>query len=166
VVMFETNRLLLRTLKREDLDSVMDFWGNEEVMKYCCGAGNRQRELKAIEFYINLQKEKGFSPYLVILKENSEVIGACGFNPTKNDCEIELIYHFAQKYWGRGYATEAANECINNTRDNLKINKVIASIDPRNIASKKVLEKLGFEFRGMKWFEETKQEEPYFELNI
>jgi len=144
----------------------MDFWGNEEVMKYCEGACARERVLQSIEFYINLQKEKGFSPYVVTLKENNEIIGACGFNPTKNDFEIELIYHFAQKYWGKGYTTEAAKACLNHARNNLKINKIIASIHPSNIASRKVLEKSGFEFKCMKWCEDTKEDEPYFELPI
>ncbi|MCT4619858.1 MAG: GNAT family N-acetyltransferase [Marinisporobacter sp.] len=166
LVVFETDRLLLRTLKHEDLDFVMNFWGNEEVMKYCGNNGSREREQKAIEFYIKLQKEKGFSTYAVILKENSEVIGACGFNPTKDDHKIELIYHFAIKYWGKGFATEAANACINYARENLKINKIIASIHPRNLVSKKVLEKLGFKFICMNWSEVTKQKEPYFELSI
>ncbi|MCM1989379.1 GNAT family N-acetyltransferase [Oceanirhabdus seepicola] len=166
MVKIETDRLLLRTLTRDDLDSVMDFWGNEEVMKYCGGAGTRERELRAIDFYINLQNEKGFSPYIVILKENCEIIGACGFNPTKKDHEIELIYHFAQKYWGRGYATEAGKACINYASNNLKPNKIIASIHPNNISSRKVLEKLGFEYKGMKWFEATQEKEPYFEFPI
>jgi len=166
MITFETDRLILRTLQRENLDSVMDFWGNEEVMKFCGGAGTKERELKSIEFYMNLQNEKGFSPYIVILKENSEVIGACGFNPTKNDCEIELIYHFSQMYWGKGYATEAAKACINHARDNLKISNIIASIHPNNNSSRNVLEKLGFEFKGMKWCEDTQEEEPYFELPI
>ncbi|WBW96312.1 GNAT family N-acetyltransferase [Oceanirhabdus sp. W0125-5] len=166
MVTFETDRLVLRSLKREDIDSVMTFWGNEEVMKYCGGAGSRERELRSIEFYMNLQKEKGFSPYIVIIKDSNEVIGACGFNPAEDEHEIELIYHFAEKYWGRGYATEAANGCINYVRENLKINKIVASISPGNSSSKKVLEKLGFEYIGMKWFEDMNEEEPCYELRV
>lgn len=165
MIKFETDRLILRTLKPKDLEYVMDFWGNSEVMRYCGGSGDKKREEKAIEFYINLQNEKGFSPYVVILKENSKVIGACGFNPTENDCEIELIYHFAKKYWGRGYATEAAKSCINYAFNNLEINKILASIDPRNKSSRNILEKLGFEYKYMKWCDQTKQEDLYFELS-
>jgi len=40
----ETNRLLLRTLEIEDIDSVMKLWGDEDVMKYCSGAGIRERK--------------------------------------------------------------------------------------------------------------------------
>ncbi len=166
MVKFETDRLILRTLKSTDVDAVMKFWGDAEVMKYCGGAGTRERELKAIEFYITLQNQKGFSPYIVTLKENNEVIGACGFNPTKNDNEIELIYHFAKKYWGKGYATEASRACVNYACSNLKINKIIASIDPKNKNSRKILEKIGFEYKHMRWFKDTKQEEPYFELAV
>ncbi|CAH2212486.1 GNAT family N-acetyltransferase [Tepidibacter aestuarii] len=165
MVEFETDRLILRTLKVEDLEYAMDFWGNSEVMRYCGKSGNRQRLTEVIDFYISLQNEKRFSPYAVILKENRKIIGACGFNPTGNDCEIELIYHFAKEYWGKGYATEAAQSCVDYAYNNLKINKIIASIDPRNKNSKKILEKLGFEYKYIKWCEETKQEDQYFELS-
>ncbi|MFZ5966961.1 MAG: GNAT family N-acetyltransferase [Bacillota bacterium] len=160
----ETTRLLLRVLTIEDIDAVTRFWGNEEVMKYCGGVGTRESRLKAIEFYSNLQREKGFSPFAVILKEINEVIGACGFNPTPNDREIELIYHFAKDYWGKGYATEAAKACIEYVRKSLQMNKIVAAVDPNHTASRNVLEKVGFQYKGVKWFEDTQQDEPYFEL--
>ncbi|GAA0176775.1 GNAT family N-acetyltransferase [Clostridium sediminicola] len=162
----KTKRLKLRPLETEDIDSVMNFWGNEEVMKYSGGAGNKESEERSIAFYINLQKEKGFSPFIVSLKENNQIIGACGFNPTDKDSEIELIYHFSKEYWGQGYATEAAEELIAYAIENLKKEKIIASTSPQNNPSMKVLKKLGFSYVGMKWFEDTKQEEPCFELFI
>ncbi len=164
ILLFETERLILRTLKIEDLDFVMDFWGNSEVMMYCGKSGSRERLIEVIDFYINLQNEKGFSPYAVVLKENSKVIGACGFNPTGNDYEVELIYHFAKKYWSKGYATEASQACLDYAWRSLRINKIIASIDSKNKNSRRVLEKIGFEYKYIKWCEETKQEEPYYEL--
>lgn len=164
MVVFETERLILRTLELDDIDSVMNFWGDVEVMKYCGGAGTRERELRALQYYINMQKNKGFSPYLTILKGSGEIIGVCGFNPPNNGYEAELMYHLAQKYWGKGYATEAARACIAYAKNQLKINKIGASIDPENNASQKVLEKLGFSYAGMKWCEDTNQDEPYFEM--
>ncbi len=56
MIIFETDRLLLKTLKMEDIDSVMGFWGDAEVMKYCGGACTKERELRALKFYTNLQK--------------------------------------------------------------------------------------------------------------
>lgn len=162
----KTNRLLLRPLKIEDIDSVMNFWGNEEVMKYCGGPGTKERELKALKYYINLQNKKGYSPFVLELKENKNIIGVCGFNPTNKEDEIELIYHLNKNYWKKGYAFEAASACINYARKNLNIKRILASVDPRNIASRKILEKLGFKFKESKFKEVTKQEEYHFELII
>ncbi|MBS4538950.1 GNAT family N-acetyltransferase [Clostridium sp. D2Q-11] len=163
---YETDRLYLRTLNIEDIDSVMSFWGDEEVMKYCGGAGNREQEMKSLKFYINLQKEKGHSPYAIILKENNEVIGVCGFNPPDNNEDIELVYHFAKGYWGKGYATEAAIACVNYARKYLNRDTIVAFIDPSNKSSENILIKLGFIFKGVKWHGGSKNEDLYFELTL
>lgn len=164
MVILETQRLTLRTLELEDIDSLMEIWGDKEVMKYCGGSGTREMELRSLSFYINLQKEKGFSPYGVILKENSSFIGVCGFNPPNNGCDAEFMYHFKKLHWGKGYATEAARACIDYAKKNLPIRKIGASIHPENKDSGKVLIKLGFTEVGMKWCEATNQDEPYFEM--
>lgn len=163
-MIIETERLILRTLELEDIDSVMNFWGDAEVMKYCGGAGTQERELRALQYYINMQNELGFSPYLIILKESTEIVGVCGFNSPNNGYDAELMYHLAKKYWGKGYATEAAKACIFFAKEHLKMNKIGASIAPQNNASQKVLEKLSFNYVGMKWCDETNQDEPYFEM--
>lgn len=166
MIVAQTDRLLLRTLAEEDLDAVLDFWGDEEVMKYCGGAGSREREERALKFYINLQNERGYSPYAVILKENAELIGVCGFNPPYDHEYMELMYHFAKKYWGKGFATEAGIACVNYAREYLNAEKIVAYIDPNNQASEKVLTKLGFIYQGMKWHGGSKSNEPYFELKL
>lgn len=56
MIILETERLILRTLELEDIESVMNFWGDVEVMKYCGGAGTKERELKALKYYINMHK--------------------------------------------------------------------------------------------------------------
>ncbi|WNF36903.1 GNAT family N-acetyltransferase [Bacillaceae bacterium IKA-2] len=162
----ETDRLFIRKLEEEDIDALMSVWGDKDVMKYCGGAGNREREERALKFYINLQNERGYSPYAVIQKENSQLIGVCGFNPPYDHECMELMYHFAKKYWGKGYATEAAVACLNYARDYLMSDKIVAFIDPNNHGSEKVLNKLGFKFKGLKWHEGSKKEEPYFKLKL
>ena len=162
----ETGRLLLRTLKLDDLDALMDIWGNEEVMKYCGGAGTRDRELRSLQYYITMQEERGFSPYLVLLKDTREVLGVCGFNPPHEEYDAELMYHFSKTHWGRGYALEAADACVKYARTFLKFRKIGASVDPDNIASQRILEKIGFRFIGKKWFEDLKQDEFCYELEV
>jgi ribosomal-protein-alanine N-acetyltransferase len=161
----ETERLLLRTLRLEDINEVMKFWGNEEVMEYCYGAGSRERVENSISHYAQNHEKRGYSVYLVIIKETGETIGACGYNPTKNADEIELIYHYKKESWGKGYATEAAKACIKYASENCKnISKITASVDPRHDASMKILEKLGFNYSHSEYCDITKQIEPYYEI--
>ncbi len=161
----ETERLLLRTFKVEYIDEVMKFWGNDEVMKYCYGGINREYIEKAIIFYEACQDKKGFSTYIVTIKETGEIIGACGYNPTENDSEIELIYHYKKEAWGNGYATEAAKAYIKYAKENCKsIKRIIASVDPRHEASMKILEKVGFKYTHSQYCHKTNLNEPYYEI--
>jgi [ribosomal protein S5]-alanine N-acetyltransferase len=158
----KTERLVLRTLVLDDIDSLMTIWGDEDVMKYCGGAGSKQREFKALQYYITMQNGVGFAPYLVLLKDTDEVIGVCGFNPSNHEFDAELMYHFAKKFWGFGYATEAAKGCLEYAKENLGLKSIGASIDVKNHASKKILERLGFNYVGLKWCKATNQDESYY----
>lgn len=163
----ESQRLILRTLEDQDINSMMDFWGNPEVMKYCHGSICEEEPIKrAITRYQNLQNTRNHSVYAVVLKDTGEVIGGCGFNTTEKDDEVELIYHFSKDHWGRGYATEAGKACIDYISANPKFQTVSASVYPENTDSEKVLKKLGFKYTGMKWFEDSKCDEPCYELNL
>ncbi|MBX9975883.1 GNAT family N-acetyltransferase [Cytobacillus firmus] len=164
---FETERLLLRTMQANDLDAVYEIWGSPEVMKYCGGASTKSRIQRSIGFYRQLQNEKGYSVYTVLLKETSAIIGVCGFNPAENEDEAELLYHFNQNCWGKGYAAEAAAACVAALRKNCQnVRKMIAAVDPANPASGKVLVKIGMTPAGMKWFDDTQQEELCYEMEL
>ena len=162
--MIESERLSLRELKKEDIDSVMDFWGDSEVMQYCGSAGTRDRESRALEYYIRMQAEKGFSPFLVSLKDSGNIIGVCGFNPPDPGYDAEMMYHFSKKHWGMGYATEAVKTYLEYAKKRLDIKRIGAAIDFRNLASKNVLDKNGFVYVGVKYCDDTGQDELYYEL--
>lgn len=163
----QTKRLILRSLCFDDCEAAMNFWGNSNVMKYCGGACKDINQINnVIRNYTKSLNERGFSAYAVSLKDSGDVIGACGFNYTSKFDEIELIYHFSEKYWGKGYASEASKACIEYARKNLNVSKIIASTDPENEVSGRILKKLGFKYMGLKWFEDTHKKERYYELNI
>ncbi|MDM8533263.1 GNAT family N-acetyltransferase [Clostridiaceae bacterium HSG29] len=163
----ESERLKLRILKKNDINDIMKFWGNQKVMSFCPGTiANPVSLKKTVDFYENLQKTRNFSVYGVELKSEGILIGACGFNPTENDDKIELIYHFAENYWGYGYATEACECAINYIRSLENINIIEASVIKENSASEKILLKLNFEFIGEKYFEDSKSFENCYEFMI
>jgi ribosomal-protein-alanine N-acetyltransferase len=80
------------------------------------------------------------------LKETGELIGDCGLvNQTiDGTIEVEIGYHINKKYWAKGFASEAARACKEYGFHHLGFKKLISIIDPRNIASIRVVEKIGF----------------------
>jgi ribosomal-protein-alanine N-acetyltransferase len=97
------------------------------------------------------------------MKNSGKVIGGCGFNFTENDEVIELIYHFARDYWGKGFAYEAGKVAMKFISDNKKFKKVIASVLLENKSSENILKNIGFKFVEMKWFDDSQCFEPYYE---
>lgn len=165
-IICETERLYLCVFELVHVEAAKQFWGDEEVMSLCDSASAHELLPQVIEGYRKLHEERGLSVYAVTEKESDEVIGAIGFNPTDSMEVVELIYHFSKIAWGKGFATEAANACLKLAKNKRNIKIITASADPLNLGSLKILEKIGFTYMGMKWFEDTKQDEPYYEYNI
>jgi [ribosomal protein S5]-alanine N-acetyltransferase len=163
-LVYETDRLQLRLFEEVDMADAMSFWGNEEVMEHCAGAIPQDFLPKVFESYNRCHQEKGLSVYAVVEKATGKVIGSAGFNVRESVEKIELLYHFAKESWGKGYATEAAAACVNLAKNNDAVRMIYASADPVNAGSLKILERIGFDYKGLKWFDDTQQEEPYYEM--
>lgn len=80
------------------------------------------------------------------MKDTNEFIGDCGLVKQKinNSIEVEIGYHINKKYWSKGFASEAAKACKEYGFYKLSLNKVISIIDPKNVPSIRVAEKIGF----------------------
>ncbi|MBD7943624.1 GNAT family N-acetyltransferase [Psychrobacillus sp. FSL K6-2684] len=159
----ETERLCLVVFEERFLDSAKLFWGDNDVMKSCGGASSHEALPRTIEFYRECHEEKNLSVYAVMEKSSGEIIGAAGFNVEDKIEEVELIYHFNKKSWGKGYATEAVAACMDIVRNHPNVLIVSASASIENAGSLKILERAGFTYLGLKWFDDTQQEEPVYE---
>ena len=87
------------------------------------------------------------------LKSN-ELIGCCGLRPYKEN-QYEIGFHLRPKFWGMGYALEAANAVIEYAFSVLHTEALFAGHNPKNMASKKLLYKLGFKYVGEEFYEPT-----------
>lgn len=163
---FTCERLGFRSFTIHDLKACSTIWGDEEVMVHCGGSTEPELLPNVIDFYQHCQEEMGLSVYAVVLLETNNVIGAVGFNIEKIGEEAELIFHFAKDAWGKGFATEAVNACITYAKGKNSIKKITASASLENLQSFRVLEKAGFDYVGIKYFEDTDQDEAFFELLI
>jgi len=155
MTILETKRLILRTWTLDDAPDLFEICGDVEVMRYI-GTGKPYETIGQADEFLRwataYQKENGFCRWAVTLKENSEIIGSCGFARPHGTEEIELGYLLARKFWGKGLATEAAGACLNYGFGKLEFRETIALTDLENVASQRVLEKIGFVRRGIELF--------------
>ena len=80
-------------------------------------------------------------------KENDEFLGWCGLKFTEKLNEYDIGFRFFKKYWNKGYATESAKSCINYGINKLKMTEILGRAMKDNIASIKVLEKIGLQYK-------------------
>ena len=148
----ETERLILRKWTLDDAPNLFEICADADVMKYL-GTGKPYETVEQANDFLrwaeNYQKENGFCRWAVLLKKDKEIIGSCGFARPHGMEEIELGYLLAKKFWGKGFATEASLACLQYGFEQLKFKETIAITDLENVASQKVLEKIGFTKRGI-----------------
>ncbi|MGE7623902.1 GNAT family N-acetyltransferase [Viridibacillus sp. NPDC096237] len=165
-IVIEAERLKLAVFEETFVEDMKYFWGDSEVMSQCDGATSHEKLPHIAKVYADCYRTHQLSVFAVIEKETNEVIGAAGFNITDSIEEIELIYHFKKSAWGKGFASEASQACLELANNHPLVNRVCASADPTNKASLKILEKLGLVFKEMRFFDDVQQEEPYYEITI
>lgn len=163
---YETKRMTFFVFKKEFSHKMKEIWGSPEVMEKSGGAVVAAKIPSIVKWYEDCHKEYGLSVYSLVDKKTNEVIGAAGFNIDATVKRIELIAHFKKSYWHKGYATEAIAACIKLAKRHKKVKYIQASCDPKNEASIRIIEKLGFTLIGKEWFEDTRQEELVYELKL
>ncbi len=141
----ETERLLLRMFRAEDLDAVYHLFNDADVQKYLSVENKRTREqLKTtLENLVSRWDERGFGMWCVTEKKTGEIAGYCGFQYFDNMPQVEIVFAFLKSFWGSGFATEAAKACLRFWFDELTSKEMFAATSPDNHASLRVLEKIG-----------------------
>lgn len=153
-VILETKRLVLREWSPDDCVVLCEILGDADVMKYIGGGKpfSAEQTKQFLDWAKNFQTERGFCRWAVVEKHSAEIIGSCGFAFPHQTEEVELGYLFARRFWGKGFATEAARACLNYGFEMLEFAEIIALTDEKNAASCKVLEKIGFVSQGIKQY--------------
>ena len=143
-----TKRLILRNLMLEDAPALAHILGHPEVMRFSVpGVMSEADTLAFIERCQVSYRELGFGPWAVIERSSLTLVGFCGLNAERVDGadEIELGYRLAFEWWGKGLATEAAQCAVSYSFGVLKLKSLIAIVEPANVASVRVIQKLGFD---------------------
>jgi [ribosomal protein S5]-alanine N-acetyltransferase len=145
----ETPRLLLRPFTPDDAVLVHAVYSDPEVMRYVATGPMKDLAIteRLLEDYGVHQLRHGYSFWAVIERSSGTLIGDAGLYLTPVG-EVELGYTLGAAWWGRGYATEAAGRWLSVAFDELGLDEVIALAEPANVASLRVLDKLGMRRDG------------------
>lgn len=143
-ISLRTKRLLIRDYRKADSQDVLEFLGDEQTMYYL---PEKPHTLEMVEQLIVKQKEKS-EYYAVVLQDEAKVIGHLYFTHFFGDHSYEIGWVFNKAYQGFGYATEAARAVLDYGFKQLGIHRVIATCQPKNVGSYKVMEHLGMRREG------------------
>ncbi|NER32805.1 MAG: GNAT family N-acetyltransferase [Oscillatoria sp. SIO1A7] len=149
----ETKRLYLRLFKPDDLEDLFLIRSDPNVMRYM-GDGkplSREQVSENLARIIQHYRDRHFGLWAVIYKHNSQLTGYCGLQffkqpPETTPDSILLSYMFAKPYWGKGLATEGAKASLRYGFETLKLERIVAFADTENLASLRVMEKVGMKY--------------------
>ncbi len=142
----QTQRLYLRESTPDDAAFAYLLNKDPEVVQYT-GDPPFESVEEARQFLSNYTayQDYGMGRWYIFLKENDEFIGWCGLKYHPDTEAVDLGYRLVKKHWNKGYATEASLACIDYGFNTLNLKEIIAQADKRNIASIRVMEKIGMQ---------------------
>jgi [ribosomal protein S5]-alanine N-acetyltransferase len=139
-----TRRLALRPLGAGDTDALTAVLTDPIVMRHVGRGAPLERE--EVEVWIRRSRQAifldGTGLRAVTWASTGELIGYCGIEPGEDTGELELNYGLARAVWGLGLGFEAAAAVVEDA-DGF-VDTLLATVDPANVASVRILERLGF----------------------
>lgn len=147
----EANRVRLRPLQPDDVDGIFEVFSNAEVMRYWSTPplSSKAAAEQLIAEIINDVASGRMMKWAIARRSDNLAIGtATLFNPDLNNGRAELGYALSREYWGQGLMGEALQTLLTYAFEELELRRLEADVDPRNVASIRTLERLGFKREG------------------
>jgi RimJ/RimL family protein N-acetyltransferase len=146
IPVLKTERLVLRAPCRRDAESIVRLANDRRVAVNTARVPHPYGLADAEQFIAAVNRQDGEATFLITLDDT--LIGACGVDPREGGPEIG--YWLGVPYWGQGYATEAVRALIDHAFSGLQHEALQAGARVSNPASRRVLEKCGFQWTGVR----------------
>lgn len=151
-VYIETERLILRPISMFDAKSMYEYAKDEELTKYVLWEPHKNLEI-TLSVINNMLKKKKVVPVLaIVIKENKKMIGTIEVMMSeeyKLNRRAELGYCISREYWNQGYMTEAASAVMKYIKDKYDLLRIEGRHIEENVASGRVMEKIGMQKEGV-----------------
>ncbi len=150
-VLLPTERLTLRPIQDEDASALFAIFSNEQVMRYWSSSPWSSLEFskRFIERDKAAMAEGKHLRLAIVANATGDLVGTCTLFEHVLQCRrAEVGFGLAPTAWGQGYVFEAVSELLSFGFTSMNLNRIEADIDPRNAASARSLERLGFKKEG------------------
>lgn len=148
-----TERLSLRQIQHSDAPALFSYFSKDEVTLYfdLPTFQHVDEAYKLVKTWQENFQQKKAIRWAICLKDNpNHLIGSCGFhNFSSEHFRAEIGYELHPAFWQQGIMTEAVSAIISFGIEGYKLNRIEAFIDPDNLASRKLLEKMNLVSEGI-----------------
>ena len=146
-IVCQTSRLILRRFTESDVDSLLGFRGDPEVMRFSITGPETREDIqtKYLPSCFRRYSRDGLSQWAVVRKSDGLCVGECGIcvQEVDGEKEFEISYRMRRDCWGNGLATEAARACCDYGFQKAGLRRLISIIESENATSIRVAEKMG-----------------------
>ncbi len=139
----ETERLILRGWRAEDFEPLAAIHADPETMTFVGGAQERNDAWRSLASLAGHWVLRGYGKWAVERKSDGVLLGRVGMINPEGWPALEIGWTLGKQYWGRGYATEAAQAALDYAFTTQAVDRLISCIDANNIASQAVAKRIG-----------------------
>ena len=146
--LFETDRLVLRKWRDDDLEPYYALCSDPDVMRYFPGLQTKDHCRSMIDMALRDYEDQGFCCMPVVLRDTGEFIGFTGLSlprfdrPTAFSPCVEIGWRLKKSAWGQGFAVEAARRWLAYGFGKIGLNEIVSFTASDNNQSRRVMEKL------------------------
>lgn len=153
IPVIEGARINLRKMQASDADTLLQYWGDPEVVKHMNMSPftTSDEVLEMITLLNGLAECEDTLRWGIELKEEQKLIGSCGFNTWQlsGAYRAEIGYDLGKAFWGKGYMSEALALMLSYGYEIMGLNRIEALVQPTNVASLKLLTSFHFQQEGL-----------------
>jgi len=146
-IVCQTSRIILRKFNESDVDPLLGFRGDPEVMRFSITGPEAREDIqtKYLPSCLRRYSRDGLGQWAVVRKSDGICVGECGIcaQEVDGEREFEISYRMRRDCWGVGLATEAARACRDYGFEKAGLRRLISMIELENTASIRVAEKMG-----------------------
>ncbi len=147
--MIQTNRLILRDWKENDLELFAQLNADPRVMEHFPSVKSFDESIKEYNSILEHFKKHSYGWWAVSEKNDTDFIGFIGLRyidfPASFTPSVEIAWRLSYDYWGKGYATEGANACLKYGFEVLKLPEIISFTSVPNVRSQAVMKRIGMD---------------------